>query len=192
MKKIYPIVNLSRGEELCEEFVRWLFSFDPRWLQIRMKDSQHDDLVRCARRLTELRNSAGVTTKIIVNDSIEAALEARADGVHLGQEDLSELGGKRLPAGLEIGISTHSLEQVRLANSQNISYIGFGPVFKTETKETGNSEVFPIAGEAAKLSTHPIVFIGGISFENIASLPQGDDIFYAAISALKAAFLKIQ
>ncbi|MBO4441475.1 thiamine phosphate synthase [bacterium] len=192
MKRVYPIVNLDRGEELREEFVRWLFSFDPRWLQIRMKNSPHKELVSCAQRLIELRDAAGVATRIIVNDSIDAALEAGADGVHLGQEDLSELGGKRLPKGLEIGISTHNLEQVRVANRLDIAYIGFGPVFKTSTKDTKNREVFPIAKEAAALSTHPIVFIGGLDLENIASLPQGDSIFYAAISALEAEFLKIQ
>lgn len=192
MKSVYPIVNLAPGEELREEFVRWLFSFDPRWLQIRMKDSPHGALVSCTQRLIGLRDAAGAATKIIVNDSIEAALEAGADGVHLGQEDLSELGGNGLPKGLEIGISTHTLEQVSHANGLDIAYIGFGPVFKTSTKETRNREVFPIAKEAAALSTHPVVFIGGLDPENIASLPQGGSIFYAAISALEAEFLKIQ
>jgi len=106
----------------------------------------------------------------IVNDRLDIALAVKADGVHLGQGDLPvdvarEIGGSYFI----IGLSTHNLKEVRRASEERIAdYIGFGPVFPTNTKENPD----PVTGieklcEAVKESKLPVVAIGGINTDNV-------------------------
>ncbi len=107
--------------------------------------------------------------KVIVNDRVDIALALRADGVHLGQEDLPPEAARRLlgPDAI-IGFSTHNPEQVRLATKLPIDYIAIGPIFATSTKQASGSplgldgvhRVRQVAGEI------PLVAIGGITAEN--------------------------
>jgi thiamine-phosphate pyrophosphorylase len=139
-------------------------------LQMREKSKSNDERLILGRELSGLCKEHGVL--FIVNDDPLLAKEVDADGVHLGQEDIEEwtlervrniIGRDRI-----IGLSTHSIEQVRQANSLDVDYIAFGPVFRTQTKGyyVGTEDVSAVI----KLATKPVVFIGGITLENVEVL----------------------
>ncbi|WDT80288.1 MAG: thiamine phosphate synthase [Candidatus Manganitrophus sp.] len=79
---------------------------------------------------------------LIINDQIDLALAVKADGVHLGQEDLPLwIARKMLGNEAIVGISTHTLEEAIHAESEGADYIGFGPIFQTQTKEDARAPV---------------------------------------------------
>ncbi len=139
-------------------------------LQLRYKggdDFEHRTLARKLRNIT--KNSR---TLFIVNDRPDIALESDADGVHVGQSDLSVaevraiVGSNRL-----VGLSTHALDQVVAANDAPVDYIGFGPLFATASKADADPVVGPNAlKEAHRLSLRPVVAIGGLTLERVRAL----------------------
>ena len=118
-----------------------------------------DDLVRAA---------APYGASVIVNDRADLALIAHASGVHVGQDDLPPSAARRLLGpDATIGYSTHTVAQVDAAAPEPISYIAVGPVFGTQTKDTGYEAVgLAFVAEAARRSHgRPVVAIGGITLE---------------------------
>jgi thiamine-phosphate pyrophosphorylase len=183
-RNIYPIVNIQNKQMFNEDFVTRCLKLCPEYLQIRMKDAPVEEICSVSKKTVWLRDRLNSKTKIIVNDSVDAAVFSGADGVHLGQTDDILYGLKHKHDGFTVGYSTHTLAEVVKANDIPVDYIGFGPVFKTATKTQNYTEVFEFVSEVVKMSVHPVVFIGGINKRNIESLPSGDRIFYAMVSAL--------
>ncbi|MGI6394772.1 MAG: thiamine phosphate synthase [bacterium] len=183
-KNIYPIINISDNNVLNEELVIKSLTLDPKYMQLRMKKGSVEEIVALSKQVVLLRDKFNPKTKIIVNDSVDAALLSGADGVHLGQTDNILCGLKRKRDNFIVGYSTHTVDEVIAANSMPVDYIGFGPVFKTKTKIQSYLEVYQFVDEVPALSLHPVVFIGGIDENNIKLLPKGDKIFYAMIGAL--------
>jgi thiamine-phosphate pyrophosphorylase len=104
--------------------------------------------------------------KIIINDSVDIALALKADGVHLGQDDMPAEAARRLlgPDSI-IGISTHTMEQAQRAAESPIDYVAIGPIFPTTTKVSSHS---PVGLDGLRLvrkalGNMPLVAIGGIS-----------------------------
>ncbi|MFH0926142.1 MAG: thiamine phosphate synthase [bacterium] len=122
----------------------------------------------------------------IVNDRIDILLAVKADGVHLGQDDIP-LKTARLIIGNEkiIGISTHSLEQAIKAEGEGADYIAIGPVFNTSSKKT---DLEPLSQELIKKIVAtiniPIVAIGGISLNNLKELKSIGITNVAVMSAI--------
>jgi len=135
-------------------------------VQLRDKKSAKPELLRKAKALRELTRKYGVT--FIVNDHLDVALEADADGVHLGQGDLPIEEARKLVGDKIIGISTHAIEEARRAERQGADYIGVGPIFPTRTKE---DVVAPVTvsyiREVAREIRIPFVAIGGIKLSNV-------------------------
>lgn len=135
-------------------------------IQLRDKTSGKEELLRKALALRELTRKHGVT--FIVNDHIDVALEIDADGIHLGQNDLTLEEARKLVGDKIIGISTHAIEEARLAEAQGADYIGVGPVFRTATKA---DVVDPVSvsyvREVAAEIRIPFVAIGGIKLSNV-------------------------
>ena len=107
----------------------------------------------------------------IVNDDVDLALILDADGVHLGQDDIPIEYARPLMKDKIIGISTHSIDQVKEATALGADYIGVGPVFETTTKK--NREPLIGLDLLARIRDNcpvPYVAIGGISKDNIRSL----------------------
>lgn len=117
-------------------------------------------------RAQTLRNIARRgRTLFIVNDRCDLAVAVEADGVHLGQHDLSvALARKVVGEDMLIGLSTHTPDQVKAAVDQGVDYLGFGPIFSTRTK-THHDPVVGIEGllRVRKLNPLPIFAIGGIT-----------------------------
>jgi len=162
-----------------------------RVLQVRIKPPggrcDAAALVRVARMARRVCDEAGAA--LIINDRIDVALAAGADGVHLGQSDLPIADARRISGALWIGISTHDVAQVRAACAAGADYLGFGPVFQTMTKERPDP-VQGVAGLAAAVeaaSGTPVVAIGGIGEAEVASVYRTGAQALCAISAVNGA-----
>jgi thiamine-phosphate pyrophosphorylase len=111
--------------------------------------------------------------KIIINDRVDIALALKADGVHLGQDDLSVEAARRLLGNdVIIGFSTHNIAQAEQAAQLPIDYLAIGPIFPTATKVSSNPPV-ELAGLAAVRRASPripLVAIGGIDAVNRAKV----------------------
>jgi thiamine-phosphate pyrophosphorylase len=136
-------------------------------VQLRMKGAPRELVIDTALRMRKITEGTG--TLLIINDDPRIAAETGADGVHLGQGDMS-YGEARTIVGDEalIGISTHNPRQTAGACKLPADYIGVGPVFATPTKKIPD----PVTGiegmrEMLSAATVPAVAIGGIDLENL-------------------------
>lgn len=157
-----------------------------RVIQLRDKSRSLRELYPVALELARLASEIGAL--FIVNDSVELAMAVGADGVHLGQDDLP-LKAARKAAGNDflIGISTHSLEDALAAQDEGADYIGFGPMFKTSTKDAGvpkGVEGLKAIRDRIKI---PVVAIGGINADNTAEVIAAGADAVAVISAVSEA-----
>lgn len=135
-------------------------------IQLRAKGAPLDAFSALARAIHVLTFEAGVP--LIINDHPQLLREVPAEGVHVGQDDMT-VAGARAAAGRPciVGKSTHSLAQAEAAAAEGADYIGFGPLFATPTKPgrpaIGLGDI-AAAHEAVKI---PIFCIGGIKLENL-------------------------
>ncbi len=138
-------------------------------IQYRDKKSNHREKLANAKLIREVTRKTG--TMFIVNDSIDIALISGADGVHLGQDDLSVQEARTIvPRNFILGKSTHSMEQALKAEADGADYIGIGPVFKTPTKKDYIPIGVELAKEVVKKIKIPVVAIGGLNKENLGQL----------------------
>src|SRR5581483_5197520 len=153
------------------------------FLQVRGKDLPGRDLLEEASRIVRLVGQRG--GMVIVNDRADIAKLADADGVHLGQRDLSPAEARVvLGPGAIVGRSTHTAAEIAAAAGEPIDYLAIGPVFGTRTKETGYDPVgLPLVREAARVGL-PVVAIGGITVENAGSVIEAGAAAVAVISDL--------
>ena len=171
LPKIYPITDTRLTRLSHAEQVEKLIGGGARFIQLREKYASPKDFYEDAKSAIEIarQNSA----RIIINDRVDIALALRADGVHLGQDDLPpEKARKILGENAIIGFSTHSVKQAIEAVRLPIDYLAVGPVFTTQTKENAD-EIVGIEGvrqvrEAIK--DFPLVAIGGITTENFREI----------------------
>jgi thiamine-phosphate pyrophosphorylase len=128
-----------------------------------------------------------------VNDRLDVALAVGADVIHLGQSDLPlaevlHLREQFAIEGLRVGISTHDVEQAKAAEAAGADYIGFGPVFSTQTKADAAPTVGLVAlREVTSAVGLPVVAIGGITLDNVDSVAQAGANAAAAIAAIDQA-----
>lgn len=139
-------------------------------IQLRAKEMAANEFFGLAREIRQLSRTA--SSLFIVNDRVDIALAAQADGVHLGQEDLPlDIARKLMGKEKIIGISTHDLAQAQEAERGGADYIGFGPIFGTSTKETGYAARGPaMLKEIRQAVKIPIVAIGGITEDNVSQV----------------------
>ncbi|MEO5339932.1 MAG: thiamine phosphate synthase [Magnetococcus sp. MYC-9] len=123
---------------------------------------------------------------IVINDHVDLAVALAVDGVHVGQGDMPVaqcrhlLGPERM-----VGLSTHSLEEVRLARLEGVDYVGFGPVFATRTKPDvqATQGLSQLAG-VCRAAGLPVVAIGGIGMARIGQVAAAGAAAAAMISGL--------
>lgn len=169
--RLYVLVDGRGSGADFDRFVQSLLSAGVHAVQLREKRLGDRDLLARARRLREL--TAGASALFIVNDRPDLAALARADGVHLGQEDLA-VKDARAAVGPDalVGVSTHSIGQARQAVLDGADYLGVGPVFPSGTK---HFEAFPgldlVRHVAAEIRL-PAFAIGGITPENVRQVAE--------------------
>ena len=154
-------------------------------VQLREKDLEGAALYRRAQEFRQLTAEAG--TLFLVNDRLDIALAAEADGVHLGQDDLPVSAARRIAPELIIGASTHSLEEALAAQEAGASYVNIGPIFPTRTKSIPT----PLGLEALeriapRLRIHWTT-MGGINIANIGLLVARGAKHPAVMTAVTAA-----
>lgn len=157
------------GERRLEDIVEAAVQGGCTMVQLREKNVDTGTFIARARILKKVL--APYHVPLIINDRVDVALAADADGVHLGQSDMSIADARRLVGNKIIGWSVESMDDVRRANELDVDYIGISPVFATPTK-TDTAQPFGIEGtrQAAAISKHPAVGIGGINRNTIDSL----------------------
>lgn len=150
-------------------------------IQVREKAMSIPDLYTWGKQVLALGRSLEVP--VLLNDSVEVAHALDADGVHLGQDDLSPMLARQvLGEGKIIGLSTHDVDQVEAAIGLPVDYLGFGPIFPTATKGYSEGVGPDRLVTALTLSAHPLLAIGGITGENAWKIPKAAGV--AASSAI--------
>ena len=176
MSKLYAIAGtIERARLMLEAGVPYL--------QLRFKN----------RPLAEHRGevagwpAAFPATRLIVNDDLDLAEAVGAWGVHLGQEDLRRYPRARLvETPLQVGISTHSDEEIVLAVEYAPTLLGFGPIFPTATKEVLHGpQGMERLREVLATAPVPIVAIGGITLSNMEKVAQSGVAMVAMIGQLE-------
>jgi len=185
LPKIYPITDARLAKLSHAEQVEKFVAGGAKFIQLREKYASPKDFFELAKAALEIARLNDV--KIIINDRADVALALKADGVHLGQDDLPPVHARKI-LGDEaiIGFSTHSLEQALEAAELPIDYIAIGPVFTTRTKENPEQVVGldTIKKIRDKVGDFPLVAIGGINFANFSEVLNAGADSVAIISDL--------
>jgi thiamine-phosphate pyrophosphorylase len=155
---------------------------------IQLRDKTPGSAARLALADDAVRRCHDAGAQLIVNDFVDIAKLSGADGVHLGQEDLSVADARRLLGDDAIvGLSTHGEQQIAEAVSSSASYIAVGPIFSTATKDTGyTARGLRLVRQAAD-TRRPVVAIGGITLDRAADVIRAGASAVAVISDLLVA-----
>jgi thiamine-phosphate pyrophosphorylase len=182
---LYPVIT----EEFCRDramtyVLRALLDAGVKIVQLRQKKGSMKEMYGLAlefRKITE-KNKA----LLIINDHVDLALAVKADGVHLGQDDLPCFAARRIAPDLIIGVSTHSQEEINNAENDGATYVNIGPVFETGTKEVG---IKPLGTEYLKnaKTSIPFTVMGGIKKDNIEQVLAAGARNIAMVTALTMA-----
>lgn len=184
LPKIYPITDTLVSGLSHARQVELLVAGGASLVQLREKRASPREFYLAALDAMSIARKLGV--QLIINDRVDIAIAVKADGVHLGQDDLPPdrarllLGESRI-----IGFSTHSLEQALAADSAPIDYVAIGPVFQTSSKERPD----PVVGlgaisEIKRRRSRPLVAIGGITLQTASSVIEAGADSVAVISDL--------
>lgn len=154
--------------------------------QLREKSLSDRELIARAREVRAWTRQAGAL--FIVNDRPDIARLVEADGVHLGQDDLPVKEARRIAGGdALIGVSTHSLAQLRAAVLDGADYVGIGPTFSSKTKEFEELAGLDFVRQAAAETSLPAFVIGGVNEKTIAAAVQAGARRVAVSEAICAA-----
>jgi thiamine-phosphate pyrophosphorylase len=157
--------SLGAGDSLLHVISRKLIE-GPDWIQIREKDLAARELFALVRSVLDLPNPRGV--KILVNSRVDVAIAARAAGAHLPSDSPpAHLWRAIVPPGFLLGVSCHSVEEVRQAEQEGADYVLFAPVFPPLSKPSDRPALglaeLSRASESARI---PVLALGGITREN--------------------------
>jgi len=155
-------------------------------VQLRMKDADDDAILDAAARFK--RVAAEYDALFVLNDRPDLALLADADGVHVGQDDMSAAEARAvIGADRILGLSTHTAQDVDGVQSDTIDYIGVGPVYATPTKPGRAAVGAPLVSYAALSATVPFFAIGGINQDNVEAVIAAGATRLAVVRAIRDA-----
>ena len=185
LPRLYAILDSSHfadTEALCLA-ARDLVAGGVTVLQYRNKSGNARQMLEQAR---ELKRHVGASAKLITNDRADLCLATDFDGVHVGQDDLSPEGARKVIGDSRVlGVSTHNPEQVRTADKSSADYLAIGPIFATSAKANPDPAVGLAGVRAARaLTRKPLVAIGGITRANCGSVIEAGADSVAVISDL--------
>ena len=186
--KLYLVTDrdLSLGRPL-EEIVSEAVAGGVTMVQLREKDAATGEFVELGRRLMSLLKPLGVP--LIINDRVDVALAVDADGVQIGQSDMSYADARRLLGPDKIiGLSVENMDDLLKANELDVDYVGISPVYGTPTK-TDTAEPFGLEGlrKAVEMSVHPTVAIGGMNVATVGEVIAAGTDGVAVVSAICSA-----
>jgi len=185
---VYPITSGNTTPDDILRLVHAAVDAEVPLFQIREKSSSGRVLFELGARAAEI--TRGSTTRLLVNDRSDIARAAGADGVHLTTRSLPvEVVRKTCGAEFLIGVSTHSLEEARVAQAGGADFVVFGPVFETESKRAYGAPqgLEKLSQVSHALGEFPVVAIGGITLENVGACFEAGARGVAAIRLLNDA-----
>lgn len=154
-------------------------------LQLREKDMDPQSFLAEAKEMKAL--CARYNVPLIINDSVEIAIESGADGVHIGQSDQNAREVReKIGSSLIMGVSVQTIEQAKIAVENGADYLGVGAVFSTTTKLDANAVALSTLQEITASVEIPVVAIGGISLKNIHQLEKCGLSGVAVVSGIYA------
>jgi len=168
---LYLLIDGQAGTDATLQTVQRAIAGGVGIVQLRDKQLPDRDLLKLALELRAVTAVSG--TLLIMNDRPDLAVLSGADGVHVGQEELSVAQVRRI-VGPEmlVGVSTHSLAQAEQAVQEGADYLGVGPVFPSRTKQFDEWVGVELLGQIAAEISLPWFAIGGILPENVAEVCQ--------------------
>lgn len=184
LEGLYPITDRRLARLESPGIVAALLAGGARLIQLRIKEASARELLDEARVCLKLTRDAGA--RLIINDRVDVAMAAGADGVHLGQDDLP-VDHARAILGRDkiIGLSTHTLAQFRAGMLTSADYLALGPIYQTTSKENPDPAVgLELLKEARRIADRPVVAIGGITIERARDVIAAGADSVAVISAL--------
>ena len=193
LPQTYPITDTRLSGLSHFEQVERLIAGGAEIIQLRDKHSSPRDFYASAEKAVSVARQNGV--KIIVNDRVDIALALNADGVHLGQDDMPPKEARLILGETAIiGLSTHTVEQVRVASVSPLDYIAIGPIFQTQTKENPDAVVGLDGLRKIReiIPNMPLVAIGGINEGNLLSVLDAGADAVAMIGAIVAGGAEIK
>ena len=157
-----------------------------RIIQLRMKHCPREEIVAMGKAVREVTRDT--ETLFIVNDDPSIAVEVEADGVHVGQDDMSVAEVRaRYPSLRIVGLSTHNPAQALAAIPQKPDYIGVGPVWATPTKDIPDPTLgVATAVQMAQSVPFPAVCIGGVDPERLPELLKAGAKNFSVVRAVCA------
>lgn len=183
---LYAVTDRSwLGEETLPGQVEKAVKGGATFVQLREKELDAEHFLEEAKEIRELCRRYQVP--FVVNDNVEVALAADADGVHVGQSDM-EAGDVRRRLGPDkiIGVSAQTAEQAVLAQERGADYLGVGAVFPTGSKADAQEVSLETLKEICRAVDIPVIAIGGIGADNVRELSGTGICGIAVISAIFA------
>jgi thiamine-phosphate pyrophosphorylase len=167
--RLYVLVDGCASETAFADLIQSLITAGVHMLQLRDKRLADAPLLARARQLRQL--TRGTRTLFIMNDRPDLAVLSQADGVHVGQDELSVKDARAIvgPRAL-IGVSTHNIEQARQAVLDGANYIGVGPTFPSQTKTFESFAGLDFVRAVSAEIKLPTFAIGGITLENVSQV----------------------
>ena len=179
--RLYVLLDGGQSEIALANLAELLVAAGVHALQLRDKNLNDRELIQRARQLREITRHT--STLFIMNDRPDLAVLCHADGVHIGQEELSVKDARTI-VGPEmlVGVSTHNIEQARQAVLDGANYIGVGPTFPSTTKSFSAFAGLEFVSQVSREIKLPAFAIGGITRENVRQV-QAAGINRIAVSA---------
>jgi thiamine-phosphate pyrophosphorylase len=166
--RLYVLIDSGRSECAFVERVQSLIEAGVDALQLRDKDLDDRTLLSRAQLLRRVIDAANRRPLFIMNDRPDLAVLARADSVHVGQEELSVHDARQIVGPkMLVGVSTHTIEQARQAVLDGANYIGCGPTFPSGTKHFDHFPGLDFLRQVASEISLPAFAIGGITLSNV-------------------------
>ena len=187
MMRLYAVTDRSwlRGQTLLEQ-VEMALTGGATLVQLREKELNEDAFLREAVDMTKLCHRYGVP--LLINDNVEIARRSGADGVHVGQDDMSAASVRGiLGSEMIVGVTAKTVEQAIRAQEAGADYLGSGAVFGSSTKLNARPMTKERLKSICNAVSIPVVAIGGINRNNVLDLAGADIAGVAVVSGIFAA-----
>ena len=181
--RLYVLISSNIATKSVKETAKLVIDGGADAIQLREKTISDDEFISLAGEIRDIMTRSG--TLLIINDRVNVAREVNADGVHLGQNDMSVSEARNIIGNEKIiGVSTHCISQARQAEKEGADYIAIGPVFSTRTKDYEPSIGLEVIREISGEINIPFLAIGAMTLENLGKVLKAGASRVAVCSAI--------
>ena len=181
--RLYVLISSNIAKKSVKETARLVIDGGADTVQLREKTISDSKFISLAREVRDITTKRG--SLLIINDRVHVVRKVNADGIHLGQQDMSALEARNIIGDEKIiGVSTHSITQARQAQKDGADYIAIGPIYPTSTKGHEPSVGIEIIHEISEAVSIPIIAIGAITLENLDEVLKAGASRIAVCSAI--------